>query len=823
MKFKKLFALLLLLCCLFTLPVYAAESEKSSVMDIPAFEQLEGEGKYIGKDYRENYYLDIEKTGLLEVGEKTFNQIANVLFSVITTLAYLVTTIFYFSMDLDISSLFAAQIDGIQAALKSSIFDTFFVLAFCGAAWALAKKLAKRDMVGIIIDTGKILTIILLSALVVTHSSAALSGATSITKSISISALMDLNMRDSNQNSTSQFAAAAGSTIWTSLVHDPWISLEFGSSTPTQSEIDKFLTTTRGTEEREQIVENYRNDHSSNKSTMSKDLGIQRIGFLLVYLIPFLIKSAVYLFLSVLQLAFQVMAVFYVFLAPIILLLALLPAFGGIEIVSVWLKKILETQITILMITFLIGILVKLDNVLYALSPQYGWLVVIFIETLIAVILAVNYKTMLKGMGKVTKATRQPQALKYQIQRSGDLIGALNTVGSRNNNLSRRRLPLEGRSTRPDHFSKEPQWQPYYYTESNAQPSQSRYKRTKKQSQEPYHRPMLAAAESLPRNQQQDQIHAAKSPNIFKYTDRPVLQLPAHCEEPKPPAAAMLPTQPMSARKQPQVPTERPTAAPRPQDSPRAASAAPAAAMLPTQPMSAREQPQAPTERPTAAPRPQDSPRAASVAPAAAMLPTQPMSAREQPQAPTERPTAAPRPQGSPRAASAAPAAAMLPTQPMSAREQPQAPTERPTAAPRPQDSPRAASAAPAAATPPTQPMSAREQPQAPTERPTAAPRPQDSPRAASVAPAAAMLPTQPMSVREQPQAPAERPTASKFAIHSLVPRPQDSTEPASVAPAATMPPTQSMSAREQPQAPAERPTASKFAIHSLVAAEAKE
>jgi hypothetical protein len=416
-----------------TTPTYASES----IANIPEFDQLQGDGQYLKSDYRDNYYLDIEETGLLESGDQILNNISNALFSVISTLGYLVTAFFYFAMDFDIAALFSQQIDGMQVALKSSIFDTFFILAFSGTAWALFKKLSKRDMAGLLVDIGKIFVIVLLSALVVTHSSKVLSGTTSITKDISVSALMDINGQGNVD--VSSYAANASGILWKSLVYDPWMSLEFGSTSPTEGEIKKFLTIVPGTDERKDLIKTYIEDHKNeDESIFSKSLGIKRIGFLIVYLIPFLIKSAIYLFMAVLQLAFQVMAVFYVLLAPVILLLALLPAFGDIDLIATWLKKILETQLMILTVTFLIGIIIKLDNLLYAMSGTYGWLIVILMETLIALIVVLNYKNILKGMGKVSAGTQIPRILKHRLQRSGNVFEALGT-GSQNISSKRRR------------------------------------------------------------------------------------------------------------------------------------------------------------------------------------------------------------------------------------------------------------------------------------------------------------------------------------------------------------------------------------------------
>lgn len=160
------------------------------------------------------------------------------------------------------------------------------------------------------------------------------------------------------------------------------------------------------------------------------------MGFLIVYIIPFLVKSAVYLFMASLQLVYQVMALFYVLMAPIILLLSLVPSFCGIDLVSTWLKKILETQIMMLIINLMVGIVTKVDRFLYSMAPDKGWLIVIVIETILVTFLVLNYKDILSGIAKVTKAAKHPSGLSYQLRKSGDVLGAISREKS---NISQHR------------------------------------------------------------------------------------------------------------------------------------------------------------------------------------------------------------------------------------------------------------------------------------------------------------------------------------------------------------------------------------------------
>ena len=411
-----------LLLCLSLLPAQAHAAD--SVGYIEDFQSIEGETKYIGDRYRSNYYLDIEKTGLLEAGDKIINDIANVLFSIIRFFGELVVTIFYFSMDFDLAALFSDQLDSIQAALKVGVFDALIFIGIACAGWAILKQLARQNVTGMLSQIGQVLAVILLSFLVVSHSATALSYATRITKEVSVTVLMNVNGQENV--SVSSYAANGSAFIWKNLIHEPWLTLQFGDAIPSESDIEAFLTTPPGTPEREALVSDYMDTHSGS-GVFAKNQGGNRLGFLFIYLFLFLIKSFVFLFVALFQLGYQVMAVFYVILAPLILILSLFPSMGGFDMVATWLKKILETQVMILIITFILGLILALDTLLYSLAPQLGWLIVLLLEAVISGFIVLNYKGIFKGMRRINRAVQNPRLARRQFRYAGNLVETVGT------------------------------------------------------------------------------------------------------------------------------------------------------------------------------------------------------------------------------------------------------------------------------------------------------------------------------------------------------------------------------------------------------------
>ena len=276
---KRLLLMFILIFCCCNIFITTTSYASNAIKPSDELNNLDGDGKFLGDSYRENYYLDIEKTDVFEAGDYMLNQIANALFSIIRILGLAVSVFFFYAMTFDVAQVFATEINNIQSALKLSIFDGFFTLAFAASAWGLMKRITKRDLSGLVVEVGKILCIFLLSSFVVTHSATALSAATSITKDISVSALMNINQQ--GNVTVESYAASASGMIWKSLVHAPWVSLEFEGGTSDDTVIENFLTTSPGTEDRKKLVEDFK---ASYPNAMSKTKGVGRIGFLIVYL-----------------------------------------------------------------------------------------------------------------------------------------------------------------------------------------------------------------------------------------------------------------------------------------------------------------------------------------------------------------------------------------------------------------------------------------------------------------------------------------------------------------------------------------------------------
>lgn len=400
-----------------SIPSMAANEAVKSV--VPAFgEDSAGDARYINKS--DNYYLDMEKTGLLETGQAIMNSIANMLFTFIKWLGKVTVVLFYYCMDFDMSEMFKDEINSIQSALNSGIFKPLFILGFCGSAVIMLKKMIKRDMLGAYGQILKVIGIVVLSILVVQDSATVLSETTNITKTISTQALM--GMQGNSQTNVSDYAAQSAGVLWMNLIHQPWVFIEFNGENVDDETIEKFLGVAPNSDDRKNYIKDYAKDGGK---AFDVDRAGEKIGFMFLYLIPFAIKSVIYILMALLTLFFQLIAIFYTFLAPVVLILSMVPGYEGM--LTSWLRKVLESQLSILVMSFIIGLLLKMDTLLYAAcAVTWGWLVVMIVQTVIAVCVLLKRNELLGALSKLQRGISNPGYAKA-LMRNG--VDGYKTIG----------------------------------------------------------------------------------------------------------------------------------------------------------------------------------------------------------------------------------------------------------------------------------------------------------------------------------------------------------------------------------------------------------
>ncbi len=393
-KIKRIVAMLLLcigICGIMPITAYAGGGAING--DVEDIINLNGKLEYINRS--ELYYLDMKEADFMDWAPGMLNTIANVVFDFIKWLAKCTCMLFYHCMNFNLADMMSAEIDSIQEALRDNIFEPLFLIAFAGAAVIIIKKMMQRDMMGSFGQILKVVGITILSLWLVKDSGTAITSATNITKSISCDALA--GMAGTETTDIASYAANSAGTLWLNLIHMPWEFIEFNGEPVADEDIEeKYLDEfyAPGTSARKELVKSYAGN------AFSTDRGGEKIGFMLLYLIPFAIKCVIFIVMAVLSLVFQLIALLWLFLAPIVLLLAMIPGYEGV--ISTWLRKMLEAQLSILVMSFIIGLLIKIDDMLFNTGAEsWGWLIVIIVQAVINVVVIIKRDELLGALSKV--------------------------------------------------------------------------------------------------------------------------------------------------------------------------------------------------------------------------------------------------------------------------------------------------------------------------------------------------------------------------------------------------------------------------------------
>ena len=404
------------------LPVQPVAASSSAIGEVQEFNNLSGNAKYLGSAYRDNYSLDIEEVEISDgIGEylagKTMeglNALAKVFFFLERLLAYLTVVVFYVSFNLNLVDLFGSQVSVIQQALNDSIFQPLFLMGCAAAFCVLIGRMLRQDLAGALGQIVKVIAIVMMSILVVTKSDTMLSMCNNITKEISLEILVGVNSANGYSDNINAFSGEAAGILWNNMVHQPWLTMEFGY-TASDDQVLGLLSYKPGAEERKDAIA------ADESGSFLVERATERLGFSFLYLIPCIMKCGIYIIIVLIQLVFQLLSIVYLFMAPLVLIVSLFPGYDGL--ISGWLRKILETQISILVLSLIIGILIKFDELIFdwSRSVGFGWMIALTIQIAIAIALFLNRNKLLMAMSTVQRGVSNPRYLRNRMRLAGNV------------------------------------------------------------------------------------------------------------------------------------------------------------------------------------------------------------------------------------------------------------------------------------------------------------------------------------------------------------------------------------------------------------------
>lgn len=404
------------------LPVQPVAASSSAIGEVQEFNNLSGNAKYLGSAYRDNYSLDIEEVEISDgIGEylagKTMeglNALAKVFFFLERLLAYLTVVVFYVSFNLNLVDLFGSQVSVIQQALNDSIFQPLFLMGCAAAFCVLIGRMLRQDLAGALGQIVKVIAIVMMSILVVTKSDTMLSMCNNITKEISLEILVEVNSANGYSDNINAFSGEAAGILWNNMVHQPWLTMEFGY-TASDDQVLGLLSYKPGAEERKDAIA------ADESGSFLVERATERLGFSFLYLIPCIMKCGIYIIIVLIQLVFQLLSIVYLFMAPLVLIVSLFPGYDGL--IGGWLRKILETQISILVLSLIIGILIKFDELIFdwSRSVGFGWMIALTIQIAIAIALFLNRNKLLMAMSTVQRGVSNPRYLRNRMRLAGNV------------------------------------------------------------------------------------------------------------------------------------------------------------------------------------------------------------------------------------------------------------------------------------------------------------------------------------------------------------------------------------------------------------------
>lgn len=351
---------------------------------------LSGQAKYVGSQYRDNYKLDLEKTGITELLDAGLNAVANMLFSAIKMVGMGLITFIYFCLDFNFADTFSGFLTSIQTNLIGGVYEQLWLLAVMILAGFILVKMVKRDLAGVLLDFGMVIFVSVLSLLMLHNSATILTVTTNLTKNISSTVFEGLDSVTQEEQNNKSYAQNAAGALWVDLVHVPWLTMEFGDAQVDEEMVEKILSLQPGSSDRKDLVE----DLNDETGCFDKSRGIDRLGMLLCYLVPFGLKLVVLAAVAAMQMLGQFLAVFVILLATFVLILALVPTYG-IEVIRKWINKFVDVHLSMMILSFLLALMLWLNKVLFSYAGTFGWFITLLIQAVLCLILFMNFRTIL--------------------------------------------------------------------------------------------------------------------------------------------------------------------------------------------------------------------------------------------------------------------------------------------------------------------------------------------------------------------------------------------------------------------------------------------
>ena len=375
------------------------------------FTDLVGNGKFLESPFRSNYYLDIKSvsSGLKGTFNEYGNWLANMLWYGLTIITYMLIMLFNLAFSMDISDMFKEVLNTIMTSLKNSVFDEYFILIVSIALIYIAISFFRNNIGQLFSRLGYIILTIAIMGMATKYSADIVSGMTTLSKSIGANSIVAISDRETTENNIGQISGE----LWASLVHTPWLELEFDgkyNSLENKDDIvNKIFSLKKESNERQEYIDKL---NEGNPELFKENAGSGRILPALLISIVNIFKMFVMIVIALVQIVFQILTILFVIAFPFLLLLSMSPSFGGVNLISNWWNQILGSQLGIVLTSFLLGLLIKIDGLIATYLGElgtYGWFGITLVQTAIYIGIILQRKQIFRVL----------MSLQSKVSRSG--------------------------------------------------------------------------------------------------------------------------------------------------------------------------------------------------------------------------------------------------------------------------------------------------------------------------------------------------------------------------------------------------------------------
>ncbi|HDR7892646.1 TPA: hypothetical protein QCY29_005111 [Bacillus toyonensis] len=457
---KKLITLLLLICTLFlafnllfkAAPVYADEESRPSLLDdiIPKNKEKLKFEEHPPSSYGIDIYTPEggfgESLKFWRWGDKVKEQMVAVLFSLISigwtlnlAVSTFVTSMVGQSMSLNIVADVGDKLGDViskaagfngswgSGGIYSELIGLMLALLACWVIWVGFVERRQSEMLGGLL---KALGILVFTLGFFANSSYIIKGLNNFSEQTNKTVLDATQSIAGTKEGYSSGVDSITDLTHTLLIKQPYTLLQFGTTDMKKigdERIKKMLITTN-TDERQKLLEHEVKDE--NNKILELDATFER-GALVLLL--FVINGPLWVVLclcSMAMLFYQLMFIIVALMSPVMLLMALVPAWAGTA--KRFLAELFRTLLMKVAIGFLLTLMFWVSSILYSATDKYGYLVVAALHVLSFLGVWLYRKTIFDAITTVPAsagAARASDAMSSIRQKYRDVRRGSKTVG----------------------------------------------------------------------------------------------------------------------------------------------------------------------------------------------------------------------------------------------------------------------------------------------------------------------------------------------------------------------------------------------------------